>query len=52
MSVVEDAPERIAAMAVLTDAALGGRVIGVPAFDALRIVAARDAAAGAASRTI
>jgi phytoene synthase len=40
MSVVEDAPQRIAAMAVLTDAALAGRVIGVPAFDALRVVAA------------
>ena len=40
MSVVENAPERIAAMAALTDAALAGRVIGVPAFDALRVVAA------------
>jgi phytoene synthase len=40
MSVVEDAPERIAAMATLTDAALAGQVIGLPAFDALRIVAA------------
>ncbi|MCU6454426.1 phytoene/squalene synthase family protein [Sphingomonas sp. A2-49] len=40
MSVVEDAPERIAAMATLTDAALAGRVIGLPAFDALRLVAA------------
>jgi phytoene synthase len=40
MSVVEDAPRRIAAMAVLTDAALAGEVIGLPAFDALRIVAA------------
>ncbi len=39
MSVVEDAPQRIAAMATLTDAALAGHVIGVPAFDALRIVA-------------
>jgi phytoene synthase len=39
MSVVEDAPERIAAMATLTDAALAGQVIGLPAFDALRIVA-------------
>jgi len=39
MSVVEDAPQRIAAMAVLTDAALAGRAIGLPAFDALRIVA-------------
>jgi phytoene synthase len=40
MSVVEDAPQRIAAMATLTDAALAGEVIGLPAFDALRIVAA------------
>jgi phytoene synthase len=40
MTVVEDAPQRIAAMATLTDAALDGQVIGVPAFDALRIVAA------------
>ncbi len=40
MSVVEDAPARIAAMATLTDAALDGTVIGLPAFDALRIVAA------------
>ena len=40
MSVVEDAPQRIAAMATLTDAALAGQVIGLPAFDALRIVAA------------
>lgn len=39
MSVVENAPQRIAAMATLTDAALAGQVIGVPAFDALRIVA-------------
>ncbi len=39
MSVVEDAPQRIAAMATLTDAALAGRAIGLPAFDALRIVA-------------
>ncbi len=40
MSVVEDAPARIAAMATLTDAALAGETIGLPAFDALRIVAA------------
>ncbi|WP_294283179.1 phytoene/squalene synthase family protein [uncultured Sphingomonas sp.] len=37
---VEDAPRRIAEMAALTDAALAGEVVGVPAFDALRIVAA------------
>jgi len=36
---VEDAPRRVAEMAALTDAALDGRVVGVPAFDALRIVA-------------
>ncbi|MCP3736046.1 phytoene/squalene synthase family protein [Sphingomonas sp. RP10(2022)] len=40
LRVVEDAPQRIAAMAALTDAALAGQVIGEPAFDALRIVAA------------
>jgi len=40
MSVVEDAPQRIAAMAMLTDAALAGETIGLPAFDALRLVAA------------
>ncbi len=37
---MEDAPRRIAEMAALTDAALKGEVVGVPAFDALRIVAA------------
>lgn len=37
---VEDAPARIAAMATLTDAALDGKTIGLPAFDALRLVAA------------
>ncbi len=40
MHAVDDAPARTAAMAVLTDAALDGEVIGEPAFDALRIVAA------------
>ncbi|AXJ95151.1 MULTISPECIES: phytoene/squalene synthase family protein [unclassified Sphingomonas] len=40
MTVVDDAPARIAAMATLTDAALAGHTIGIPAFDALRIVAA------------
>lgn len=43
MSVVENAPERIAAMATLTDAALNGQTVGLPAFDALRIVAAETA---------
>ena len=47
MSLVEDAPARIAAMRALTDAALAGEVVGVPAFDALRVVASGDAAAGA-----
>ena len=40
MSVVADAPARIAELAAGTQAALGGRVVGDPAFDALRIVAA------------
>lgn len=40
MSEVVDGEQRIAAMATLTEAALDGRVIGEPAFDALRIVAA------------
>ncbi|MBI0475900.1 phytoene/squalene synthase family protein [Sphingomonas sp. MA1305] len=39
MTIVDDAPARIAAMAALTDAALAGETIGLPAFDALRIVA-------------
>ena len=43
MHAVEDAPARIEAMALLTDAALDGRVVGEPAFDALRIVAAETA---------
>ena len=40
MSVVPDAPERIAAMATMTDAVLRGERIGDAAFDALGIVAA------------
>ena len=40
MSVVEDAPARLAQISAMTDAALAGQVIGDPAFDALRIVAA------------
>jgi phytoene synthase len=43
MRIVENAPQRIAAMAVLTDAAMDGTVVGEPAFDALRIVAAETA---------
>ena len=43
MHAVDNAPERIAAMAVLTDAALDGVTIGEPAFDALRIVARETA---------
>ncbi len=43
MRAVDNAPERIAAMAVLTDAALDGAILGEPAFDALRIVAAETA---------
>ena len=39
MSVVDDAPARIAALAARTEAALAGHVVGEPAFDALRIVA-------------
>ena len=39
MSAVENAEGRIEAMAVLTEAALAGRVVGEPAFDALRVVA-------------
>ena len=35
-----DAPARIDALSTLTDAALAGEEIGIPAFDALRIVAA------------
>jgi phytoene synthase len=40
MSVVEDAPARLAQISAMTDAALAGELIGDPAFDALRIVAA------------
>ena len=36
----DDARERVAALRLLTDAALAGRVIGEPAFDGLRLVAA------------
>jgi phytoene synthase len=37
---LDDAPARVAALRTLTDAALAGRVVGEPAFDGLRIVAA------------
>lgn len=37
---VADAAQRVAALRTLTDAALAGQVVGEPAFDALRIVAA------------
>jgi phytoene synthase len=40
LSVVADPVERLARMRAMTDAALAGEVIGDPAFDALRIVAA------------
>ena len=40
MRAVNDAPQRVAAMAALTDAALRGEPTGDAAFDALRIVAA------------
>ena len=43
MTLVTDARERVERLAVLTDAALAGEVIGDPAFDALRIVAAETA---------
>ena len=38
MARVDDAPERLALMRSLTDRALAGEWVGVPAFDALRIV--------------
>jgi phytoene/squalene synthetase len=40
MRAVPDAPQRIATVAAMTDAALRGDVVGEPAFDALRFVAA------------
>ncbi|MEN2787027.1 phytoene/squalene synthase family protein [Sphingomonas qilianensis] len=40
MTVIHDAPERLARITALTEAALAGQVVGDPAFDALRIVAA------------
>ena len=40
MTVVHDAPERLKALSAMTEQALAGEVVGEPAFDALRIVAA------------
>lgn len=40
MTRVSDAPERLARLRRMTEAALAGEVVGDPAFDALRIVAA------------
>jgi len=40
MTVVHDAPERLAALSAMTEQALAGEIVGEPAFDALRIVAA------------
>jgi phytoene synthase len=40
MTVVEDAPARLARISAMTEAALAGEWVGDPAFDALRIVAA------------
>ncbi|WP_380788390.1 phytoene/squalene synthase family protein [Sphingomonas sp. R86521] len=40
MTVVDDAPERLARLSAMTEAALAGEIVGEPAFDALRIVAA------------
>jgi phytoene synthase len=40
LSVVADPAERLARIRAMTDAALNGEVVGDPAFDALRIVAA------------
>jgi phytoene synthase len=40
MTTVADAPARVAALRTLTDAALAGQVVGEPAFDGLRLVAA------------
>ncbi len=40
MTLVEDAPARLVALSAMTEQALAGEVVGEPAFDALRIVAA------------
>jgi len=41
MTMVTDAPERLVRITAMTGAALAGDWVGDPAFDALRIVAAR-----------
>jgi len=43
MTRVDDAPARLARITAMTEAALAGHVVGDPAFDALRIVAAETA---------
>ena len=43
MTRVADGPARLAQLAAMTEAALAGRVVGDPAFDALRIFAAETA---------
>jgi phytoene synthase len=43
MTRVDDAPARLARLSAMTEAALAGEVVGDPAFDALRIVAAETA---------
>ena len=43
MTRVEDAPARLAEMRAKTEAALAGEVVGDPAFDGLRVVAAETA---------
>ena len=43
MTRVDDAPARLARLSAMTEAALAGEVVGEPAFDALRIVAAETA---------
>lgn len=40
MTVVDDAPARLVQLSAMTEQALAGEVVGEPAFDALRIVAA------------
>ncbi|MES2043999.1 MAG: phytoene/squalene synthase family protein [Pseudomonadota bacterium] len=43
MTRVDDGPARLARLSTMTEAALAGQVVGDPAFDALRIVAAETA---------
>ncbi|HSI17960.1 MAG TPA: phytoene/squalene synthase family protein, partial [Sphingomonas sp.] len=43
MTRVDDAPARLARLSAMTEAALAGQLVGDPAFDALRIVAAETA---------